>query len=57
MVLPKEIWVKVDEHINMNLPILLRRVRMVGMSLAGLGVFLSLNKILVGKKEYLPFSS
>lgn len=55
MVLPKEIWVKVDEHINMNLPILLRRVRMVGMSLAGLGVFLSLNKILVGKKEYLPF--
>lgn len=55
MVLPKEIWVKVDEHINMDLPILLRRVRMVGMSIVGFGVFLSLNKILVGKKEYIPF--
>lgn len=56
MVLPKLVFIDDDTVINYNLPIILRRVRMSGMSLVGLGVLYSLNKMLLHKIIYvIPF--
>lgn len=53
LVFPKLVFISSDEHINYEVSISLRRIRMNGMSLAGFGAFFSLNKILSGKKIFI----
>lgn len=53
MVLPKLVFLSSDKYINYDLPFFLRRIRLPGMSLVGLGALLSLNKILVGQNRYI----
>lgn len=53
MVLPKLIFLSSDRDVNYSLPIFLRRIRLPGMSLVGLGALFSLNKILFGQRKYI----
>lgn len=55
MIFPKAVFITKDTNVNSSLDIILRRIRMPGMSLVGLGLFYCLNKILLGKLKYLPF--
>lgn len=53
MVLPKLVFLSSDKFVNYDLPIFLRRIRLPGMSLVGLGALFSLNQILVGQRKYI----
>lgn len=53
MVLPKLFFLSSDRDVNYSLPIFLRRIRLPGMSLVGLGALFSLNKILFGQRKYI----
>lgn len=52
LVFPKLVFLSSDARLDYNVPFYLRRIRFPGMSLVGLGMLFSLNKILVGQKKY-----
>ena len=55
IVFPKPVFILSGDNFNEGLDILLRRIRMPGMSLVGIGLFYSLNKLLLGNYKYLAF--
>lgn len=54
-VFPKPVFIGADNPYSEQLDMILRRIRMPGMSLVGLGLFYSLNKALLGKVQYFAF--
>lgn len=55
LVYPKPVFIGSDNPYQEELDMIIRRIRMPGMSIVGLGLFYSLNKVILGKIKYLPF--
>lgn len=53
LVFPTPVFITENNNINESIDITIRRIRMPGMSLVGLGLFYSLNKVMLGKKIYI----